>query len=484
VWSLSCALLRKSTSAEVLPGFLRDLASVDQRLLLSALSDELSCGAFARLCADWPGPLTGAVGERLRAILAVPTGRPAWLALLQRLRKARQPVPARLTELARSGGIDVLRAAFRAYPDAFAESGPLLFALRPLLRFAFAHPRVAHFLEAEVPRATLVAQLGWVRETWAHAPSVSAALELALCFSLRDARFLCQLARRARPVPRGERGRTFDDLYTTFARPKKSGGERAITAPQRRLKRLQRRLLANGFAHVELHESAHGFRTGASIHTNALPHVGKALVVNLDIKGFFPSTGHPLILRACRHLASGRLSVRALMLLADLCSYGGALPTGAPTSPAIGNIVLFGVDRVLARAAARHGAAYTRYADDLTFSGPGEVHRLIPFVKRVLGELGYEVERRKINLFRRGRRQMVTGLSVNDKVNWPRHRRRRLRAAVEHRRRGQAPTWQGEPLSDDRLRGLIAFLNQTAPEEAARLRARLPELYPLKGAGA
>src|SRR5262249_33141547 len=165
----------------------------------------------------------------------------------------------------------------------------------------------------------------------------------------------------------------------------------------------------------------------------------------------------------------------------DLCSYRGALPTGAPTSPAIGNVVLTPADRALATAAARRGAAYTRYADDLTFSGPGDVHSLIPFVKRVLGQLGYRVNRKKINLFRRGRRQMVTGLVVNDRVNWPRHLRRLLRAAVDRRSRGETPVWQGQPLGDDRLRGLIAFLNVTRPEEAANLRARLPDLYGERG---
>src|SRR5262249_6378232 len=154
----------------------------------------------------------------------------------------------------------------------------------------------------------------------------------------------------------------------------------------------------------------------------------------------------------------------------------GALPTGAPTSPAIGNIVLAGVDAALAKAAARLGGDYTRYADDLTFSGPDDVKRLIPFAKKVLGRLGYRVGRRQINLFRRGRRQMVTGLVVNDRPTWPRHLRRLLRAAVDRRARGESPTWDGVPLSDDRLRGLIAFLNLTRPSEAANLRARVPSL--------
>jgi hypothetical protein len=482
-WSLTADLLELPDGREVLASFLNCLVQVDAGLLPEAVPDYLPPAAFGQLCDAWPVPLTSATAERLRAVGAPYTERPAWLLLLERLRKARQPVPERLRKLAVSGGQETLRAAFRAYPGAFAGHGPDLFALRPLLRFAFGNSRVARVVEQEVPRPKLVAQLDWVRQTWSHAPSISAALELALCFSLRDARFLCQLARQARP-PRSpdQRGRTFDHLYRTFEIPRNRGGTRTVTAPSPRLKRLQRRLLANGFAGVPLHESARGFRTGQSILTNAAPHTGKELVINLDIDSFFPSTGYRLILHACRRLADNRLSPRALYLLADLCSHGGALPTGAPTSPAIGNIVLTPADRALAKAAARRRAVYTRYADDLTFSGPGDSHGLIPFVKKVLGQLGYRIERKKLNLFRRGRRQMVTGLVVNDRPNWPRTLRRLLRAAVDRRRRGEQPTWQGQPLGDDRLRGLIAFLNLTQPAEAARLRARLPDLYPQEAA--
>jgi hypothetical protein len=478
VFGVTAELLDAPPEADaILSSFLSALAAAG--LLAEAVPDSLTAAAFERLCHAWPVPPTGAAAEQLRAATVSGREYPAWLALLERLRKARRPLPQRLRELAASGDADVQREAFRAYPDAFAEHGAALFPLPRLLRFAFGNVRVAGVVERHFPREQLVAHLGWVRQRWADAPSVAAALELATCFSLRDARFLCQLARRAkRPATPEERGRTFDHLYTTSERPKKGGGVRVITAPLPRLKRLQRRLLANGFATVPLHEAARGFRAGESVLTNATPHVGKPLVVNLDIDAFFPSTGYGLILRACRKLAAGRLSPRALFLLADLCSYRGALPTGAPTSPAIGNVVLTAADAALATAAARRGAAYTRYADDLTFSGPGDTHALIPFVKRVLGQLGYRVNRRKINLFRRGRRQMVTGLVVNDRVNWPRHLRRLLRAAVDRRSRGRTPVWQGQPLDDDRLRGLIAFLNVTRPDEAANLRARLPVLYP------
>jgi hypothetical protein len=102
-------------------------------------------------------------------------------------------------ELATSGSEDDLRDAFRAYPDAFADQGPALFPLRRLLRFAFGNVGVARVVERHFPREQLTAELDWVRQRWMNTRPSRQQLELALCFSLRDARFLCQLARPRSP---------------------------------------------------------------------------------------------------------------------------------------------------------------------------------------------------------------------------------------------------------------------------------------------
>ncbi len=132
-----------------------------------------------------------------------------------------------------------------------------------------------------------------------------------------------------------------------------------------------------------------------------------------------------------------------------------------------------GLDRSLSTAAARFDIRYTRYADDLTFSGADDVHRIIPFVKRLLGELGYSIDDRKTNLFRRGRRQMVTGLVVNEKPNLPRRLRRRLRAAVHRRAHGLPATWHGRPMDDEELGGRLAMLHLVQPAESRRLLAQI-----------
>jgi retron-type reverse transcriptase len=314
---------------------------------------------------------------------------------------------------------------------------------------------------------------------------ITAAYEVALAFSLEHARYLAWLARRVVIPDQDGRGagRQFDDLYRTYELPKKAGGTRTITAPYDNLKRLQRQLLTRGLLHIPVHRSAHGFRAGRSVLTNALPHVRQPLVVNVDIRAFFPSTPYAAIVDVCSKLAGGRLSPAAVRLVADICAYGGALPTGAPTSPAIANIILAPVDRALSRAAARWRIRYTRYADDLTFSGRGEVHRIIPFVKRLLAEHGYEIDDSKTNLFRQGRRQMVTGLVVNQKPNLPRRLRRRLRAAVHRRLRGLPATWHDRPMGDDELAGRLAVLNLVQPEEARRLRDGLRQVANARAEG-
>ena len=149
------------------------------------------------------------------------------------------------------------------------------------------------------------------------------------------------------------------------------------------------------------------------------------------------------------------------------------MPTGAPTSPAIANLVLRHVDAALTTAAARHGVAYTRYADDLTFSGDEGALRMVPFARRLLRELGYELDRKKTNVYRRGRRQIVTGLVVNERADVPRRTRRRLRAALHRRETGRVPEWHGKPLSDGALQGWFAFLAMLRPSDGADGLARL-----------
>ena len=308
-------------------------------------------------------------------------------------------------------------------------------------------------------------------------PALWQALELAALIDWRWFPLLSHLAvRRMQHFRSGlETGHAFAGEYVTWELPKRSGGKREITAPQGRLKALQRSVLSFLETHTGelLHDCAHGFVPGRSTLTNATPHTNKSVVVNIDIRGFFPNTPVGHIYRVLRQVTGDKLGDGAVHLLAEICSHNGVLPTGAPTSPWIANLVLSRVDKSLSKACVAAGISYTRYADDLTFSGDSRAVAMIRFARKVLAELGYELDPKKINIFRRGRRQMVTGLVVNEKPHLPRQVRRKIRAAVHAISKGEEPVWHGSPVSKETILGYLGWWNQIEPEKAAPLLLKL-----------
>ena len=355
----------------------------------------------------------------------------------------------------------------RINPQVFA---PLLISRKDAskaLVYARKNKDIAAAIEDHVPQLQRWERLEVANDA-ATSPDHKAAYELGLAFSPRCISLLLRMARdrgRRRSALKDDES-PFDGSYHTYLLPKKAGGTRTITAPTNALKYLQRRLMVNGFRHIKLAKAAHGFRPEHSILTNAETHVSRALVVNVDIHRFFDSTSRDLIFRATRELANGQLSTRARQFVTDICTYRGALPTGAPTSPYIGNIVLRRVDRAIETLCEPRNIAYSRYADDLTLSGGEEVKTLLPFVRQALRELGYTLDARKTQLYRRGRRQVVTGVVVNDRANLPRRIRKNLRAAAHRHSHGETPHWHSKPLSDAALRGHLAYWRMFDPERA------------------
>ena len=244
--------------------------------------------------------------------------------------------------------------------------------------------------------------------------------------------------------------------YHTFTIPKRSGGIRTITAPDPGTKATQRRILRRLLARLPAHDTAHGFERGRSIVTNASAHPSPAVLVKLDIEDFFGATRTARIRRYWRVLGWDRECAR---ILTRLTTWEGGLPQGAPTSPRLANLVNVRLDARLAGLAAVHGATYTRYADDLTFSFAADrgeaVRDLIHAVQRVCRNEGrYRLHfRRKVEIRRRYERQAITGLIVNDgRPRLSRERRRWLRAVEYRRYSGRTPT-----IDDESLRGWHAL---------------------------
>jgi RNA-directed DNA polymerase len=238
--------------------------------------------------------------------------------------------------------------------------------------------------------------------------------------------------------------------YRRFTIPKRSGGERVISAPMQRLKHVQHWILERILDRLPVGEPAHGFRTGRSIVSNAVPHVGAAIVVNVDLRDFFPTVTYPRVKGMFVKLGYSEEVATVLALLCtepdisetelDGVRYYVArgprrLPQGAPTSPAITNRLCRRLDRRIAGWANKHGFVYTRYADDLTLSTKDRAARVgscLQLVRKVVAAEGFEVHPEKVRVVRRGRRQEVTGVVVNERVSVPRVELRKFRALLHH----------------------------------------------------
>ena len=269
-----------------------------------------------------------------------------------------------------------------------------------------------------------------------------------------------------------ENPRHFDGTYTLHTIEKRHGGFRKISAPEGPLVHLQRAILDQLLAPIDLHEACHGFRTARNTASNAEPHVGNELVINLDLRDFFPTITSARVAGLFRQLdLPGGVVGRAFLV--DAVTHRGRLPQGAPTSPAIANLICRRLDARLGGLAAAAGATYTRYADDLTFSGPAAIASMLPSVRKIVAAEGFTLAANKTRLMRSGRRQDVTGLTVNEQVSVPRAVRRRLRAAMHGLRMGRTPHWKGAPLSEIQIRGHLAYLQSLHPEEARELTSSL-----------
>lgn len=295
--------------------------------------------------------------------------------------------------------------------------------------------------------------------------------------------------------------------YVRFRIPKRSGGERTISAPMPRLKAAQHWILAHILTPLDgaLHHAAHGFRPQRSILTNAAPHVGRDVVVNLDLQDFFPTITWRRLRGLFRKLGYSEAVATVLALLCteaplDQVELDGrtwfvqrgprALPQGAPTSPALTNLLCRRLDRRLSGMARHHGFRYTRYADDLTFSADGDAARkrvgaLLRGVRLVIEAEGFVVHPDKTTVRRRGRRQEVTGLVVNQRPSVDRRAVRRLRALVFQLERDglDGKHWQGR--TGDALLpailGFAEFVTMVDPARGRPLRERilaLRERYP------
>ncbi len=288
--------------------------------------------------------------------------------------------------------------------------------------------------------------------------------------------------------------------YTYRWIPRKHGASpRLLASPKPRLKAAQHRILRGILERVPLHDAAHGFRRGRSILTFAEVHVRRDCVLRADLAEFFPSirfgrvaaffetAGYPssvarLLAGLCCHAPPRSLVREAGLPPSEVARWTRPhLPQGAPTSPALSNALAFRFDRRLAGLAAAAGADYTRYADDLAFSGGDGLRRgAARFLDRVAAialEEGFELNYRKSRVMPACARQRLAGVVVNERPNTTRATYDELKAIL-HRweTRGLAACAGDDPVFAERLLGRIAALGQLNLEKGGKLRLRFERL--------
>lgn len=285
--------------------------------------------------------------------------------------------------------------------------------------------------------------------------------------------------------------------YVTFAIPKRDGSNRTICAPKKELRWAQRQILDKILINIPPHDAAHGFVRGRSIVTNAQPHCGAKVIVKFDLMDFFPTVYYHRVVGFFASLGysvgnarfqSNDSSDHVAPTLARLCCYvsdptawhGAVTPQGAPTSPAISNLICRRLDARLNGLAQRNNGIYTRYADDLTFSfrqDDVDLGRLRWWVNQICYQEGFFSNERKFRVVRASQRQVVTGIVVNDGLRIPREDRRRFRAILHHcRTKGLAAVANGQPGFGDWLRGFACYVHMVHPEEGEEFLRQVDEL--------
>lgn len=263
-----------------------------------------------------------------------------------------------------------------------------------------------------------------------------------------------------------------EKFYSQLRIPKKCSGFREIDSPSMDLKYIQRWILKNILNKIHISEFAVGFCENKSILDNAKRHLNQHCVVNLDIKDFFPSISFE---RVYRIFAYYGYTNEVSFLLAKLCTFKGRLPQGSPASPCLSNIACLKLDARLNALAQKYEAVYSRYADDLSFSGKNDIKSIIGAVSKIVKDEQFSLNEKKTRIAYPHQRQEVTGLIVNgDSVRVSKNYKRTVYqelyyclkyGVVSHMEKTNCE----KAFFKEHLYGKIYFVNMVEPDEAKKM---------------
>ena len=222
------------------------------------------------------------------------------------------------------------------------------------------------------------------------------------------------------------------DHYTHFKLGKRCGGYRIISAPDATLLNIQKIIYKRILLSVNIHPASTGFRQNISVTHNAKAHLGNKQILKIDIADFFGSIKKYRIIKAFEKIG---YPPNISQVLAELCTLEGKLPQGAATSPTLSNIIAYDMDVKLISVAQKNNLAYTRYADDLTFSGEDiSFEPVFSEINNIVREEKFVIQRKKTRFLTEKKRKIVTGISVSsgEKLMIPKAKKREIRKNVHY----------------------------------------------------
>ncbi|WP_368643492.1 retron St85 family RNA-directed DNA polymerase [Castellaniella ginsengisoli] len=260
--------------------------------------------------------------------------------------------------------------------------------------------------------------------------------------------------------------------YKEYWIPKRNGQQRLIAQPTPEIKLLQRWLIQHYLSDFPVHAAATAYRQGVGLKRNVLPHLRNRYMLKLDFKDFFPSLKSGDLFDFLKDAPIDQVDINILAQLLFKKADGGLeLAVGAPSSPHLSNILMYKFDDRINRFCAENDIAYTRYADDLTFSTskPHILRDCLQFVTRVLVEtnspkLRLNAAKTVETSKKRGRRVTGLGISTEGKISIGRDKKRELRVLVHRFTKGELDVEETQ-----KLKGYISFLRSVEPEHLDRL---------------
>ena len=216
--------------------------------------------------------------------------------------------------------------------------------------------------------------------------------------------------------------------YKIYKIKKSNGKYRTIYEPTYNLKYIQRQILNNILSNITISKYAKAYKKGVSLKDNAIEHINKKILLKLDIKHFFDNITFTDIYNTCFGIEYFPKNIG--MLLTYLCTYYDYLPQGAPTSAYISNLVMYDFDNIIGSFCEENNISYTRYSDDMTFSGDFNPSIVIKKVNEELKKLSLELNYDKVKIIKNNNRQSVTGIVVNNKLQVSKTVRKKIRQEV------------------------------------------------------